>query len=56
MMLVYAITLSMALHFALLYVPFLQGPFSIVPLDWNEWRAVVVPQRSNHVSFSARIF
>jgi Ca2+ transporting ATPase len=41
MMLVYAITLSMALHFALLYVPFLQGLFSIVPLDWNEWRAVV---------------
>jgi Ca2+ transporting ATPase len=41
MMLVYAITLSMVLHFALLYVPFLQGLFSIVPLDWNEWRAVV---------------
>jgi Ca2+ transporting ATPase len=41
MMLVYAITLSMALHFALLYVPFLQGLFSIVPLDWNEWQAVL---------------
>jgi len=41
MMLVYAIALSMALHFALLYIPFLQGLFSIVPLDWNEWQAVV---------------
>jgi len=41
MMLVYAISLSMALHFALLYVPFLQGLFSIVPLDWNEWQAVL---------------
>ncbi|KAF2109095.1 hypothetical protein BDV96DRAFT_586567 [Lophiotrema nucula] len=41
MMLVYAICLSMALHFALLYVPFLQGLFSVIPLDWNEWRAVL---------------
>ncbi|KAF2671508.1 calcium-translocating P-type ATPase [Microthyrium microscopicum] len=41
MMLVYAITLSMALHFAILYVPFLQGLFSIIPLDWNEWQAVL---------------
>jgi Ca2+ transporting ATPase len=41
MILVYAITLSMALHFALLYIPFLQGLFSIVPLNWNEWKAVV---------------
>jgi Ca2+ transporting ATPase len=41
MMLVYAISLSMALHFALLYVPFLQSLFSIVPLDWNEWQAVL---------------
>jgi Ca2+ transporting ATPase len=42
MMLVYAICLSMALHFALLYIPFLQGLFSIVPLNWNEWTAVLV--------------
>ncbi|KAH6899014.1 hypothetical protein B0T10DRAFT_474283 [Thelonectria olida] len=42
MMLVYAIALSMALHFALLYVPFLQGLFSIVPLNVNEWKAVVI--------------
>ncbi|KAF3034465.1 hypothetical protein E8E11_004526 [Didymella keratinophila] len=41
MMLVYAICLSMALHFALLYVPFLQGLFSVVPLNWNEWKAVL---------------
>lgn len=42
MILVYAITLSMVLHFALLYIPFLQGLFSIVPLNWNEWRAVLL--------------
>jgi Ca2+ transporting ATPase len=42
MMLVYAISLSMALHFALLYIPFLQGLFSILPLNWNEWQAVLV--------------
>jgi Ca2+ transporting ATPase len=41
MMLVYAICLSMALHFALLYVPFLQGLFSVIPLDWSEWKAVL---------------
>jgi Ca2+ transporting ATPase len=42
MMLVYAITLSMALHFALLYTPILQTLFSILPLNWNEWYAVLV--------------
>lgn len=42
MMLVYAITLSMALHFAILYVPFLQSLFSIIPLNLNEWTAVVL--------------
>lgn len=41
MMLVYAITLSMALHFALLYTPILQTLFSIVPLNWVEWKAVL---------------
>ena len=40
MMLVYAIALSMALHFALLYTPFLQNLFAIVPLDFKEWSAV----------------
>ncbi|KAL9598474.1 MAG: hypothetical protein Q9179_003897 [Wetmoreana sp. 5 TL-2023] len=41
MVLVYAISLSMALHFALLYTPFLQSLFSIVPLNLNEWQAVL---------------
>ncbi|EKG14751.1 ATPase P-type K/Mg/Cd/Cu/Zn/Na/Ca/Na/H-transporter [Macrophomina phaseolina MS6] len=41
MVLVYAITLSMILHFALLYIPFLQSLFSIVPLNWLEWKAVL---------------
>lgn len=42
MILVYAIILSMSLHFAILYIPFLQQLFSILPLDWNEWQAVLV--------------
>ena len=42
MILVYAICLSMALHFALLYTPFLQGIFGIVPLDWAGWKIVLV--------------
>lgn len=42
MILVYAITLSMVLHFALLYTPFLQTLFSIVPLNWKEWQAVLL--------------
>ncbi|KAI0200322.1 putative calcium P-type ATPase [Astrocystis sublimbata] len=42
MMLVYAIALSMALHFALLYTPFLQVLFSILPLNWTEWKAVLL--------------
>jgi P-type Ca2+ transporter type 2A len=41
MMLVYAIVLSMVLHFAILYIPALQGLFSILPLNWNEWKAVL---------------
>ncbi|KAI1435371.1 putative calcium P-type ATPase [Xylaria sp. CBS 124048] len=41
MMLVYAIALSMALHFALLYTPFLQTLFSVLPLNGTEWKAVV---------------
>ncbi|KAG0651179.1 Calcium pump [Hyphodiscus hymeniophilus] len=42
MMLIYAIALSMALHLALLYLPFLQTLFSILPLNWNEWQAVLL--------------
>ncbi|KAI9848687.1 MAG: hypothetical protein M1837_006774 [Sclerophora amabilis] len=41
MILVYAVTLSMVLHFALLYIPFLQGLFSIIPLNGNEWKTVI---------------
>ncbi|KAF2265624.1 calcium ATPase [Lojkania enalia] len=41
MVLVYAICLSMVLHFALLYIPFLQSLFSVIPLDWSEWQAVL---------------
>lgn len=41
MILVYAITLSMVLHIGLLYIPFFQTLFAIVPLDWNEWGAVM---------------
>lgn len=42
MMLVYAVILSMTLHFAILYIPFLQSLFSILPLNWTEWKAVLV--------------
>lgn len=41
MILIYAITLSMLLHFALLYTPILQGIFGIVPLGWEEWKIVL---------------
>ncbi|KAL9060345.1 MAG: hypothetical protein Q9162_000749 [Coniocarpon cinnabarinum] len=41
MILVYAITLSMVLHFGLLYIPFLQSLFQIIPLDVKEWAAVM---------------
>jgi len=41
MMLVYAATLSMLLHFAILYIAPLQGLFSISPLNWLEWQAVL---------------
>jgi P-type Ca2+ transporter type 2A len=41
MVLVYAITLSMVLHFILLYTPILQSIFGIVPLGWGEWQLVL---------------
>lgn len=41
MMLVYAICLSLALHFALLYIPFLRGIFQITTLGWEEWKVVL---------------
>eukprot|EP00160_Parvularia_atlantis_P015995 Unigene4852_Nuclearia_a/m.14844 Unigene4852_Nuclearia_a/g.14844 ORF Unigene4852_Nuclearia_a/g.14844 Unigene4852_Nuclearia_a/m.14844 type:complete len:1054 (-) Unigene4852_Nuclearia_a:149-3310(-) len=36
-----ATALSMALHFAILYVPFLGNMFSIEPLNWDEWMIVL---------------
>jgi P-type Ca2+ transporter type 2A len=42
MKLIYAITLSMVLHFAILYIPFLQALFSIEPLNWTEWQAIIL--------------
>ena len=41
MKLIYAICLSMVLHFAILYTPILQGLFSIEALGWDEWYAVL---------------
>lgn len=39
--LVAAITLSMVLHFMILYVPFFTTLFVIVPLNLDEWQAVL---------------
>ncbi|CAE6425821.1 unnamed protein product [Rhizoctonia solani] len=40
--LVAAIALSMTLHFAILYIPFFTTLFSITPLNWEEWKAVIL--------------
>merc|ERR1712032_1740614 len=37
-----AMALSFALHFVILYVPFLAGIFQTVPLTWNDWIGVCV--------------
>ncbi|KAJ3300572.1 hypothetical protein HK104_009907 [Borealophlyctis nickersoniae] len=42
MYLVVAVILSMALHFMILYVPFFSTLFSITPLNWTEWQAVLL--------------
>ncbi|KAF9484943.1 Ca-transporting ATPase [Pholiota conissans] len=42
MYLVSAIALSMALHFMILYVPFFTTLFAITPLNWTEWKAVLL--------------
>ncbi|EKM55663.1 uncharacterized protein PHACADRAFT_256444 [Phanerochaete carnosa HHB-10118-sp] len=39
--LVGAVALSMALHFAILYIPFFTTLFAITPLNWTEWKAVL---------------
>ncbi|KAF9434901.1 hypothetical protein BGZ76_007226 [Entomortierella beljakovae] len=39
--LVLSIILSMALHFMILYVPFFSNLFMIIPLNVDEWKAVV---------------
>jgi len=36
-----AVTLSMLLHFMILYVPIFNKMFSIAPLNWAEWQAVL---------------
>jgi Ca2+ transporting ATPase len=41
MKLIYAICLSMILHFAILYTPILRSVFSIEALGWDEWYAVL---------------
>ncbi|KAK9469923.1 hypothetical protein V1512DRAFT_257340 [Lipomyces arxii] len=41
MKLVYAIFLSMILHCGIIYIPFFQTLFSVSPLTWTEWQAVV---------------
>ncbi|KAJ3166780.1 hypothetical protein HK101_011875 [Irineochytrium annulatum] len=40
--LVFAVALSMALHFMILYVPFFSGIFSITPLNFEEWKWVLI--------------
>ncbi|KAI0340585.1 calcium-transporting ATPase [Trametopsis cervina] len=42
MYLVAAIALSMGLHFAILYIPVFTSLFAITPLNWAEWRAVLL--------------
>ncbi|KAI0948269.1 hypothetical protein AcV7_009069 [Taiwanofungus camphoratus] len=39
--LVGAITLSMVLHVAIMYIPFFTSLFAITPLNWVEWKAVL---------------
>jgi Ca2+ transporting ATPase len=41
MKLVYAITLSMVLHFGILYIPGLQTLFQVSPLNAEEWKGVM---------------
>jgi len=36
-----AMAVSFAMHFVILYVPFLATIFELVPLDWNDWAIVM---------------
>jgi len=40
--LIFAIALSMALHFLILYVPFFTKLFAITALNWLEWKGVLL--------------
>lgn len=42
MYLVFSIALSMLLHFMILYVPFFTVLFSITPLNFEEWKWVLI--------------
>lgn len=37
-----AITASMLLHFLILYAPFMKAIFRVTPLNWTEWKAVLL--------------
>ncbi|KAI8609032.1 calcium-transporting ATPase [Chytriomyces sp. MP71] len=39
--LILAVNLSMALHLMMLYIPFFSNIFSVTPLNWEEWMAVL---------------
>ena len=41
MYLVFAIILSMVLHFMILYIPFLATMFNVEPIGLEEWKAVL---------------
>jgi Ca2+-transporting ATPase len=36
-----AVLLSLALMMAVVYIPFLNGPFQTTPLSWNEWVLII---------------
>ncbi|EJU05708.1 calcium-transporting ATPase [Dacryopinax primogenitus] len=42
MYLVAAIALSMILHVGIVYIPFFTDLFAIMPLDWEEWKAILL--------------